>query len=136
MELGYGKSEEIHDFNKLRESFLNHMNNISLLLEDSPLFNKKEYYDFLTVYDMTEYLFKDKNLILSNKSFIKNILKRFEDLIFNKNSMENNGEIALYRTEYDNFLRFLEEREEYFLFEIYHYNGTDMELITKIANKL
>ncbi|MBQ6813471.1 MAG: hypothetical protein IJP12_02410 [Methanobrevibacter sp.] len=112
------------------------MNNISLLLEDSPLFNKKEYYDFLTVYDMTEYLFKDKNLILSNKSFIKNILKRFEDLIFNKNSMENNGEIALYRTEYDNFLRFLEEREEYFLFEIYHYNGTDMELITKIANKL
>ena len=53
-----------------------------------------------------------------------------------ENSMENNGEIALYRTEYDNFLRFLEEREEYFLFEIYHYNGTDMELITKIANKL
>lgn len=125
------------EFERKGKIFLNQMKKLTDFLEKDSLFKDKEYYDFLTIYDIAEYLFSDEELFFSNKKLIEEILTKFDNLIFYKlECVLNDCQPLNYDEKYKDFIYFLEDKEEYFLLEIYQYKGTDEELIKKIANKL
>lgn len=121
-------------YEKEVKNILSLMEKISNLLEESPFFENEEYLDFLTIYEISEHILTDKDLLMEHYGMIEEFLKKFSDIISFKLKLEPNKENHKYNEKYDEFKRFLCEREEYFFLEICPYDGKEKELIKKISN--
>lgn len=129
------RTKEDLRFNKEVRNIRNLMNEITKLLKEDPLFNEKELYDFLTIYDMLDYLFKDKELFIAQKEFIEDIILKFSELIFEKIDCKiKNREYDSYEDKYKLFKSYLNKKEEVFFLNLFEYNGEEDELIHNISN--
>lgn len=131
------RSNESQEFKMKGKKILNLMEEIADLLEEDPLFKKNEYYDFLTIYNISEYLFAEKRLFISFKETIEDLIIKFNNILFYKLDCELNQEaFSNYNAKYADFSSYLKNKEEYFFLEIYQNQGTDRELIKKVASRL
>lgn len=121
-------------YEKEVKSILSLMEKISNLLEESPFFINEEYFDFLTIYEISEHILTDEDLLMEHHDMIEEFLKKFSDMISFKLKLEPNKENHKYNKKYGEFKRFLCEREEYFFLEICPYDGKEKELIKKVSN--
>ena len=128
--------KESYKYKKEAKIIINLTDEISDSLEENPLFKDKEFYDFLRIKDILEYLLRDRNLIIQHHDLIENLLGNFRKIILEKLDFKlNNKSLNTYKINYAKFKTLLDEKEEYFLVEIYpanHEDDTLVERITKI----
>ena len=122
------------EYEKEVKIILSTMEKIARLLEENPLFKEKEFYDFLNMQHMSEYILKDIECFMNYSMFIDELIIEFKDLIHKKIQMAFEKEEINYKEEYDQFEDFLFEREEYFYLNIYQAHGEYNDLIVEITN--
>ncbi len=131
------EEKELNEFENERENILNLMDEISKSLEENPLFENNEYYDFISIYDMIEYLLNDKNLFLKHRTMLEEMITEFNNIISYKLECKlKNIDYSQYKKQYERFNSYIINKEENFYLEIYQDNGTDEELIKKVASRL
>ena len=136
----------INYFKEIRNNITNVINNLFILkikeikkelfsvtskLNESPFF-KREFYEFLKIKDMIEYILEKKEG--NNFKFAEELLIKFSDLISKKGSYFNN--IEKYDKLYKEFSNYLNKKEEAFFTEIYSSTFEYEDTVVKILNIL
>lgn len=113
-----------------------YMDNISDDLEQVEFF-EQEYYYFIDIRRMFNYISNDIKLYFENISFIKETLKSFKDLILKKIEVESTKNIEInYAEEQEKFLEYLNKQKDIFYSRIYKKTRKYDELIVKVTNIL
>ena len=92
---------------------------------------ENEFYNFLTIKRMIDYLLNDIKLFLIHLRFIEKLLFNFFNLIHQK--LLKNDE---YENEYVSFLTFLNNQKDFFYTKVYIYSGEFEDTIIEINNIL
>ena len=136
--LQIGSSEELVELFANDEDFCNDlksmktfMEEISLILEPLDIF-LYEFYDFLSIRVMCNYIIDNLELYLQHSSFINSLLSSFFNLIHSK----INKDKSQYTEVYDTFEKFLDEKEKIFYLEIYEGTHEYDDLIDEVTNML
>lgn len=113
-----------------------YMDDLANDFEQIELFDQEFYY-FMDIRRMFDYISNDINLYYENITFIKETFKCFKDLIFKKIEVETtkNTEIN-YNQEHDEFVEFLNKQKDIFYRNIYKKTSQYDELIVKVTNIL
>lgn len=104
---------------------------------------KKEYYSFLKIRNIFFFILNNKQLY-SNKSnliFSKSLLENFADLMESKNlisseEISSEEKDKLYHKNYNQFIEFLNNEEDYFYQNIYSATNKHSETIKAVSNIL
>ena len=110
------------------------MEEIADLLEESPLFKDKEFYDFLMIQHMIKYILKDVEFFVNYSEFIDELIFEFRELVNKKIKLEFGEEKINYHEEYLKFKDFLFDKKEYFYLEIHKPHGKYNDLVVEITN--
>lgn len=121
------------------KNILSSMEEISNFLHDNSLFKDEEYYDFLTIFEISEFILNEKELFLMNYSLIGEPLIKFRKILLLKleywlKTKISDNDIENYEKAYARFKMFLFEKEEFFFLNISPYTGEDENLIIRVSN--
>lgn len=135
-----GYADELKDYNSRYveevETVKSLMQDISDQLEINPLFKDREFFDFLSISNISDYLLDDISLFRKHSSFFSGIIIRFKEILFHKIDCELNKDFSDYEDRYGEWESFYFKQKDYFYAEIYIYDGENSDLIESIVNIL
>lgn len=131
-ELSFDELVDIYSNDKVFLSGLEYvktsLNDIALSMRNLT-FVYDEYYNFMSIKNMIDYIVDDAGRYIKNSSFVLTVFSDFNNLMENRNNSD-------YDALYEKFDIILDEQEDYFYTEIF--DGTDEydKLIVKVTNIL
>ena len=117
------KNEELK-YEKEVKNILKLMEEIEELINENPLLEEDELFDFQDLESMAKYILKDKELFLKHSEFILEIFKNYNNLIFSKLENEDTEDL----------LYSFNRKREYFYAHIYEHLGIYDDLIDDIIS--
>ena len=124
VELYSNDKDFCNDLEKMKYSF----NEIASILESSDIFSE-EYFDFLSIKNMCNYIINDVKLYILHSSFISSILFNFFKLIRSKIDDKDSCYSDMYLT----FEKFLDKQERTFYLKIYEGTHEYDDLIDEVT---
>ena len=118
------------DFCRDLETMKSNFTEIALLLESSDFFSE-EYFDFLSIKNMCNYIINDIKLYILHSSFISSLLLNFFKLIRSKID-DDSFYCDIYRT----FEKFLDKQERIFYLNIFEGTQEYDDLVDEVTNIL
>ncbi len=135
-DLNYEETLELKEINKNINQLYQIMDEIAILLKESPLFND-EYFDFCEIEDMTKYtLNREYSLIQdSDLEFILKLVKNFSELIDYKIDLIENDDFdeKSFEIKYNSYLTNFNNSQTYFYKNICD-ESLDDDLFIKYTN--
>ena len=118
------------DFCRDLETMKSNFTEIALLLESSDFFSE-EYFDFLSIKNMCNYIINDIKLYILHSSFISSLLLNFFKLIRSK-IVDDSFYCDIYRT----FEKFLDKQERIFYLNVFEGTPEYDDLVDEVTNIL